>query len=440
MSDVKFYLNNAKVEITTIYAVVYEYARRYKYPTGISVQSEMWNPVKWRCRSRADYIDGKHINDQLDAWEDLIEEVMNEFSKELIIPSQSSFKAAVKSKVENLTHQEAPAPKKMSLVEFAKWFKEEVSRSDNTIHRYKTTIGYLEEYQKAKRKILHFEDIDILFYESFKKWMYKEKDLSVNTFGDTIKNIKMLMNASGPDGAKLHNCAGHKAKKFKTVSEEADTIALNVEKLVRIHRVVINNETVEALNLQLKDKGVKTDILPHKIDLRVQALIDARDRFLIGAFTALRYQDYNTLRGITSESKLIRRRNMKTGKMTSIPMHWVIREILVRRNNILPPGIHNKNMNRSLHLLCMMAGLDEIREVSITKGGVRIFRTAPEYELVASHTARRSACTNLIKAGIDPRIIMVFSAHSTIAMLMRYIRIDDEEAAEQMIDHPFFNQ
>lgn len=438
MPQIKFYLNNHKVEQTTIYAIVHKHNQRYKFPTGINVEPKYWNQDKCRCRERADYPVSSYINQQLEAWEDLIESVINEFGRLLIIPSQSSFREAVKGKINELAHKEVP--KQMSLLEFAKWFKGEVSRKERTIARYITTIGYLEEFQKVKRKTLHFEDIDMVFYESFKKWMYQVKKLSVNTFGDTIKNIKMFMNASGPEGAKLHSCTGHKSKKFKTVSEEADTIALSVEKLIRIHRTVVDNETVEALNKQLKAKGVKTDTLPHKIELRVQAINDARDRFLIGAFSALRYQDYNTLNGITSESRFIRKRNKKTGKMTSIPMHWVIREILVKRNNRLPASISNSKMNKSLHLLCMMAGLDEPREVSITKGGERIFRSAPEFELVSSHTARRSACTNLYKAGVDPRIIMVFSGHSTIAMLMRYIRIDDEEVAEQMIEHPFFNQ
>lgn len=436
MIEVKFYLNNAKTETTTtIYAVVHHHGKRYKYPTGISIQPKHWNSAKYRCRIKADFPDATFINDQIESWEELISDVFESFLVDLITPSQHSFRKAIKNRLEELTHKEPS--KKSGLLEFMDEFTESVSRSNRTLKRYGTTINLLKKYQKEKRTTLDFEDIDIDFYESFKKWMYKS-DFSVNYFGDIIKNIKMFMNEAEQRG--LHTSSGHRSKKFKTISEESDTISLSVEKLMRIYNVEINERSITELNEQLIKEGVKTDIRTHNIERRISSLIDARDRFLIGAFTALRYQDYNALNGLSHESEYITRRNAKTGRLTSIPMHPVIKSILLARGDKLPPGISNDKMNKNLRILCRLAGLTDIKETSKTLGGKRVYRMVPEYMLVGSHTARRSACTNMYRAGIPISIIMVFSGHTKIANFMKYIRIDAEEAAIQMKDHPFFNQ
>ena len=434
MIDVKFYLNNSTSEYTTIYAVVHEFGRRYKWPTGIRIKSDMWNPAKKRCRYRSDYTDAALINERLEAWETLIEDVFADFMKELIIPSQHSFKQAVKNKLDDRTHQEPE--KKITFLDFMKEFKESVSRADRTLMRYGTTISLIEKYQKEKKVKLDFSDIDMNFYESFKKWMYKS-DLSLNYFGDMIKNIKTFMNEA--EERKLHDSTGHHSKKFKTVSEESDTISLSVEKLMKIYNVEITEKSILELNEALMKEGVKTDIRSHNIQRRIESLKDTRDRFMIGSFTALRYQDFNALNGLNHKSEYITRRNQKTGKLTSIPMHPVIKKILLSRGDILPPSISNTKMNKGLKILCRLAGLNELKEVSKTLGGKRVYKTFPEYQLVASHTARRSACTNMVKAGIPISIIMVFSGHDKIANFMKYIRIDAEEAALQMKEHPFFN-
>lgn len=435
MIEVKFYLNNAKSESTTIYAVVHYHNKRYKYPTGINVKPEHWNPTKYRCRIKADFLDASFINDQLESWENLIIGVFEEFVVELITPSQYSFRQAVKKRLEDLTHKEPT--NKSGLLEFMIQYTETVSRSNRTLKKYGTTMNLLKKYQKEKRTTLDFEDIDIDFYESFKKWMYKD-NYSVNYFGDIIKNIKMFMNEAEQRG--LHKSTGFKNKKFKTLSEEADTISLSIEKLLKLYNIEITEKSITELNEQLIKEGVKTDIRPHNIQRRIVSLIDTRDRFLIGAFTALRYQDFNALSGLSHNSEYISRRNQKTGKLTSIPMHPIIKNILKSRGDVLPPSISNTKMNKGLKLLCRLAGLTELKEVSITKGGKRIYHMLPEYQLVSSHTARRSACTNMYKAGIPSPIIMAFSGHTKIANFMKYIKIDAEEAAIQMKDHPFFNQ
>lgn len=425
MIDVKFYLNNSKSEYTTIYAVVHEFGRRYKWPTGIRIKSDMWNPAKKRCRYRSDYIDAALINDRLEAWENLVEEVFAEFMRELIIPSQQSFKQAIKEKLKDLIQTESDK-KITELVAFAKVFKDSVSRADRTLVRYQTTITKLEEFEKYQHKKIHFDDVDITFYESFRKWMYT-KHASINYFGDMVKNIKVFMNEAAERG--LHNSIAHRSKKFKVVTEETDSIYLTVEKLKILHDLKIDSEAVLKIS---KDKR------SHNIGKRVESLISCRDRFLIGSFTALRFSDFNILDGIKHDDEYISNRAIKTGTRTMIPMHPVIREILTRRENKLPDPVSNQNMNSALHILGELAGFNDLIEVTRTEGGKLKTYRVPEYKLITTHTARRSACTNMYLAGIPIRTIMSFSGHKTITSFMKYIKMEAMEDAIKMKDHPFF--
>ena len=54
--------------------------------------------------------------------------------------------------------------------------------------------------------------------------------------------------------------------------------------------------------------------------------------------------------------------------------------------------------------------------------------------------ARRSGCTNMFKVGIPTIEIMKISGHQTEREFLQYILIDEEETAERLSVHPYFNQ
>jgi predicted metal-dependent RNase len=62
-----------------------------------------------------------------------------------------------------------------------------------------------------------------------------------------------------------------------------------------------------------------------------------------------------------------------------------------------------------------------------------------KYELIKSHTARRSFCTNKYKAGMSVFDIMLFSGHTTEKEFYKYIRIKDQERASHIVKSGFFN-
>ena len=57
----------------------------------------------------------------------------------------------------------------------------------------------------------------------------------------------------------------------------------------------------------------------------------------------------------------------------------------------------------------------------------------PKYELISSHTARRSFCTNAYKDNIPTLAIMAISGHKTEQAFLKYIKADSKEHAEKVL-------
>lgn len=67
---------------------------------------------------------------------------------------------------------------------------------------------------------------------------------------------------------------------------------------------------------------------------------------------------------------------------------------------------------------------------SITKGGVNISKNYKKFELITTHTARRSFASNLYLHGLPSSTIMKITGHRTEKAFMRYIKITPNENAK----------
>jgi integrase len=96
-------------------------------------------------------------------------------------------------------------------------------------------------------------------------------------------------------------------------------------------------------------------------------------------------------------------------------------------------------MNKYLKEMGKMAGIDGTEMQVKTNGGRRYEVTVPKYELISTHTARRSFATNAFKAGVPSISIMRITGHSTEKAFMKYIKITNEDNARLLSNHRFFN-
>ncbi|WP_075559162.1 site-specific integrase [Parabacteroides timonensis] len=431
---VGFYLDNAKKDISALRAIVRHKGQRYIISIGESVITKYWNENKYRCRTSREYPEASHINTRLDDWTDLIEEAINSFG--LVIPTKKMVKDKVDEVLRNRNIEAGGVIEnedEQYLVSFAIKYRAESNKSKNTKKSYQTTINKLIEFEKLFKTKLRFIDIDINFYNKFNKWLLNstfikggdEVHYTKNYIGTMFKNISKFMTASQ---GKIHEFTGYKDAEFKVEAEETDAIYLTLEEIQKIYNLEITEELLK--KNEYRNKNLKTTI---------KSLNEERDRFLFGCFTALRHSDYSRLDSLHFKDNIIRIWTVKRDKKVYVPMHYQLRELLKRRNNILPASISDQKHNKQIKAIGKLAGINEEVILSKTRGGKRIETVKLKYEFITSHTARRSGATNMYLAGVDLKFIQDILGHSKIEQTISYIKVSAEDNAKRLVNHPYFS-
>lgn len=431
---VGFYLDNAKKDISALRAIVRHKGQRYTISIGESVITKYWNENRYRCRTSREYPEASHINTRLDDWTDLIEEAINSFG--LVIPTKKMVKDKVDEVLRNRNIEAGGVIEnedEQYLVSFAIKYRAESNKSKNTKKSYQTTINKLIEFEKLFKTKLRFIDIDINFYNKFNKWLLDstftkgddEVHYTKNYIGTMFKNISKFMTASQ---GQVHEFTGYKDAEFKVEAEETDAIYLTQEEIQKIYGLEITEELLKKNGY--RNKNLKTTI---------RSLNEERDRFLFGCFTALRHSDYSRLDSLHFKDNIIRIWTVKRDKKVYIPMHYQLRELLKRRDNILPAPISDQKHNKQIKAIGKLAGINEEVILSKTRGGKRIETVKLKYEYITSHTARRSGATNMYLAGIDLKFIQDILGHSKIEQTISYIKVSAEDNAKRLMNHPYFS-
>ena len=276
-----------------------------------------------------------------------------------------------------------------------------IEKSDKKIvtkKQYKIVRNNISEYADLSKKRPTFEDITLDYYLGFVDFL-KHRGYSPNTIGARIKGLKLFMNEAYERG--LHSNLDFRLKRFSKPSEETKAIYLNENELKAIYDFDFSNNK--------------------KLD-RV------RDLFLIGCYTGLRFSDLSllTTKNINEENNTINVKTQKTGKMVVIPIHAFIRQILLKYNNDLPKMLSNQKFNDYIKEVVKKVSIDEEIPIQREKDNLSYVDKVPKYELITSHTARRSFATNAYLAGIPAISIMKITGHKTEAAFMKYILVDDK--------------
>ena len=146
----------------------------------------------------------------------------------------------------------------------------------------------------------------------------------------------------------------------------------------------------------------------------------------------------NNLRRSDIKGDHIEVTTVKTADSISIELNKVTRDILEKykdtpfKDNKALPNYTNQAMNRDIKELCRLAGIDEEIRVTTYKGNVRTDKIQPKWELVGTHTGRRTFIVNALSLGITPNIVMKWTGHSDYKAMKPYIDIVDSIKASSI--------
>lgn len=281
---------------------------------------------------------------------------------------------------------------------------------NSTKKNYKVVKKNVEDYQKKYKGTITPQNADIDFYNSFVKFL-TSAGLSKNTIGTRIKIIKAVLNYANE---RIDNvCQDYKKESFAKPSEETESVYLTQDELNSIS------------NLKY---------LPPYLE-------KVRDMFIIGCDTGLRFSDLSRLtKDNINSDNTISIKTQKTGKVVVIPMTPRVKTIFEKYNYVLPDSISNQKYNEYLKDIARRANLKEPISTTRTIKGMLVTRTVEKWELVTSHTARRSFATNAFLADVPAIAIMKITGHKTESAFMKYIKMTAKDNATKLQSHKFFTQ
>lgn len=426
--SIKFLLKEVSSSKATLIYIAYRYEnKRFIASTGQTVEPYQWDTQRQRAltdpraiKNKRDRETNETVNAHLERNKSALQKALNSLQLAQI-PLTNEI---IKQHFDNALGRVKKAlvePKQQNFIAYITQFVEEAEsgkRLNSKSHRYApiTIKSFaklkrnLERYSQETGQGVDYSDFTIEYYHKLKSWM-TGRGLTLNYVGALLKDFKLLLKQSHSEG--LHQNTVFQHRDFRRLVEEVDNVYLSDEELTIL------------FNLDLS-KHPKLD--------------RTRDCFLIGCYTGLRFSDFSELRpeNITHNGKILTRKTIKTGERVSIPLKANLLAILKKHDGKPPKTISNQKLNDNLKELCQLAGFTERVEMGRTKGGFRQIRVLEKWELVTTHTARRSFATNAFLAGIDTVSIMKITGHKSESVFMRYIKISSEQNALLLLRHAHF--
>ncbi len=150
-----------------------------------------------------------------------------------------------------------------------------------------------------------------------------------------------------------------------------------------------------------------------------------RNLFVFNSYCGLRYSDLYKLdknRFLMVQGQLfLKIRLKKTDEVVMFPILKSAEEILKIYDYDLP-NVHISEFNKIIEEVCFKAGITRLETIRETRAGTKIISTLPKYQLVRSHTARRSFATNFEADGVPLKELMAVTGHTTEGAFRRYVK------------------
>jgi integrase len=405
MATVKFNLRAPSAAKAQPINLIFRHQKlKVTYPTGFKVLPEFWSKDRQRVRNVGDVPERDRINNALN-------QLRTEVDKWAVMTLEARAtitKDELKRHLDDFTGRR-PGPGKNLFTYFQRWVDDAENRilpstgrppQIATIKQHRTTLQTLRAFGADYRRPVDFGTVDVQFYDDFVKWM-RDRDAKTNTIGKHIKVLKTVLNAAVEDG--VNNYLTFRGKHFRVLKEDVHTIYLNVSELAAIA----------------------------KLDLTASPRLDrVRDLFLLGAWTGLRFSDFTNLSPDNIRGGNIYVNQRKTGGAVTIPVLPIVAQIMEKYGGGFPAAISNQKTNAYLKEIGEMAGIDDPILKRESQGGKKVTRTVRKYDLIGTHTARRSYATNSYLRGIGTVSIMAITGHKTETAFLKYIKVDKEQHAD----------
>ena len=379
---------------------------RLEYYTGIRADKDQWDKDNQRMKPRQKTSDGmtsEQINNELLRLASRITELHDRAKALGIEPSIQYFKEKIQDKLVKTDEN--------GFFEVFRQFIDTEAKAKGwtkgTITKLSTVCNLLKEFESTRRNKIAFSGIDQEFYDSLVAFLQNDKQHINSYILKNLKCFKWFMNWATKRGF-------NKNLTFREIDIDLKT--------VRNQNIIFLTwpELQQLYNMPIK-----------------QAFLDrTRDCFCFQCFTGLRYSDLHNLKKTDLKENIIQFTTIKTGETLNIPYNKYSQAIIEKYKDLptdsVLPVISNQKYNDFLKELGKLAGFDSPETMIHFRGSQRIERTVPKYELLSSHTGRKTFVTSAIYLGMPTEVIMGITGHKDHSTMELYYKIVKEHGQREM--------
>ena len=370
--------------------------RKFSYSLGVHVDKSKWDMTMQRCKRNTTH--GKSftpaikINAEIQRYEETIQSVANSFKES---PAIEDFKAAL---------------------------DKEFKREKKTVQK-EGFFDLYERYIREQGSICNWSDSVLRNHNKIlKEWKLFDAEMSIDKINpDTIDKFTIFQIRLGHQNETTNKKISMSKWFFRWLVAKGllTDISFTAHKthLKRSSRVVVFLTWEELMK-----------VYNHTFER--PNLSRARDFFCLCCFTSLRYSDAAALKKTDIYDDAIHITTQKTNDKITIELNNYSRTILQRYadndTDKALPVISNQNMNVYVKEVCRQCGINEKLTDIYYIGGKKYVETKEKWEMIGTHSGRRTFICNALMLGIAPNVVMKWTGHSDYKSMQPYIDIADE--------------
>ena len=396
---------------TPIFTFLSFAGKRVKVYAGRSIHPRQWDETDRRALTRG-YPRNGAINDWLELLAERLGTCADEHAAAGTVPTAEELRILAEFETPAAPIvPETPAPR-LFWQRFEEWVNYTRTAGNVATAQAHATAGrHLRKFSEAQGYTIDFDTLTPTVGDRWTAYLLEVAGLTDNTISKNLTRLKTFMKWAAKRGY-TDNTA---LSRVTWAQREPDVLTLTVAELAAL----------ESLPLAMGSRLEK-----------------ARAWFLLACYTGLRYSDLVSIKpqhlrpATPTLPAHLRLTAKKTRAVVNVPLTALALDIVNRLlagelASIKKNPITNPVLNRFLKELGQLAGIDSPVEVIRYRGGIADVATAPKYERLTVHTARRTFVTLNLGKGMSAEFVMKLSGHTSYKAFQRYVNLTPQRVAEE---------
>ena len=288
------------------------------------------------------------------------------------------------------------------------------------VQNYSLLVGKLMAVQDLTGCVIYPSMISSVFWNHFIPFLV-DQGLKYSTIGFLKAGLIAVLNWSSKYGVRLNPSYNE----VDLPGYIPHKISLTPDEISHIYHFKIGKERAYSFRLK-KEVSYKST--------KIETLDRVRDLFVLGCNLGQRYSDLVRINPLNFRNGQFSIVQQKTGNRCTLDINTmaieskVVWEILEKYGYYAPYSGDINNFNSYLHELLFHIGEEFLEDVHIDNkvNGMICRETKKKYQLISSHTARRSFATINTVRNIPRSKILRATGHSSEKAFNRYICYDED--------------